>query len=66
MGDTEIAITSRGPGSFIFSGLWKNRELLYFLAWRDVKVKYKQTYLGILWVILQPITSRMRWLYTNH
>ncbi|WP_152270569.1 ABC transporter permease [Agriterribacter humi] len=55
MGEAEITITSRGPVSFTFSELWKNRELLYFLAWRDVKVKYKQTYLGVLWVILQPL-----------
>lgn len=55
MHETEIAITSRGPASFTFSELWKNRELLYFLVWRDVKVKYKQTYLGVLWVVLQPL-----------
>jgi len=34
--------------------LWAYRELLYFLAWRDVKVRYKQTALGITWAILQP------------
>jgi len=34
--------------------LFKYRELLYFLVWRDVKVKYKQTYIGILWAIIQP------------
>ncbi|MGH7137065.1 MAG: ABC transporter permease [Pirellulales bacterium] len=34
--------------------LWRHRELLYFLAWRDVKVRYKQTLLGALWAILQP------------
>jgi len=35
--------------------LWAYRELLYFLMWRDVKVRYKQTVLGILWVVLQPL-----------
>lgn len=35
--------------------LWEYRELLYFLAWRDIKVRYKQTALGVLWAILQPI-----------
>ena len=35
--------------------LWDYRELLYFLTWRDVKVRYKQTALGIAWVVLQPI-----------
>ena len=34
--------------------LWHFRELLYFLAWRDVKVRYKQTVLGAAWAILQP------------
>jgi len=35
--------------------LWTHRELLYFLTWRDVKVKYKQTLLGAAWAILQPV-----------
>jgi lipopolysaccharide transport system permease protein len=34
--------------------VWQHRELLYFLAWRDVKVRYKQTALGVLWVVMQP------------
>lgn len=36
------------------SELWRHRELLYFLAWRDVKVRYKQTLLGVAWAMLQP------------
>jgi lipopolysaccharide transport system permease protein len=35
--------------------LWQHRELLYFLVWRDVKVRYKQTVLGIAWGVLQPL-----------
>jgi lipopolysaccharide transport system permease protein len=35
--------------------LWAKRELIYFLAWRDVIVKYKQTIVGILWVLIRPI-----------
>src|SRR5947209_20539021 len=34
--------------------LWRFRELLYFLTWRDVKVRYKQTILGAAWAVLQP------------
>ncbi len=34
--------------------IWRYRELLYFLTWRDVKVRYKQTVLGILWAFIQP------------
>ena len=35
--------------------LWEYRELLYFLTWRDIKVRYKQTALGMAWVVLQPL-----------
>jgi lipopolysaccharide transport system permease protein len=37
--------------------LWRNRELLYFLAWRDIKIRYKQTVLGASWAILQPLLN---------
>jgi lipopolysaccharide transport system permease protein len=37
-----------------FAELWQFRDLLYFLAWRDVKVRYKQTLLGVAWAVLQP------------
>jgi len=37
--------------------LWAFRELLYFLVWRDVKVRYKQTVLGAAWAILQPVLT---------
>ncbi len=40
-----------------FRELWQYRELLYFLAWRDVKVRYKQTLLGAAWAIIQPVTA---------
>ncbi len=37
--------------------IWAYRELLYFLVWRDVKVRYKQTVLGVAWAILQPLLT---------
>jgi lipopolysaccharide transport system permease protein len=37
--------------------LWENRELLRFLIWRDIKVRYKQTALGALWAIIQPVMT---------
>ena len=37
--------------------LWDYRELLYFLVWRDVKIRYKQTVIGAAWVILQPVLT---------
>ena len=36
---------------------WVYRELLYFLAWRDVKVRYKQTAIGVVWAVLQPVLT---------
>lgn len=35
--------------------VWRSREILYFLAWRDVKVRYKQAALGVAWAVLQPL-----------
>lgn len=43
--------------SFNLNEVWRYRELFYFFTWRDVKVKYKQTALGIFWVLLQPILT---------
>jgi lipopolysaccharide transport system permease protein len=40
---------------FDFREIWSYRELFYFFAWRDVKIKYKQTALGFVWAILQPL-----------
>jgi len=35
--------------------LWTYRELIYFLTWRDIKVRYKQTVVGVAWAVLQPL-----------
>lgn len=40
-----------------FKELWKYRELLYFLTWRDIKIRYKQTAIGVTWAILQPVVA---------
>jgi len=45
---------SRGWISLNLRDLWEYRELLFFLTWRDVKVRYKQTVLGAAWAIIQP------------
>lgn len=47
----------RGWLGINFREIWKYRELLYFLTWRDVKVRYKQTVLGFLWAFLQPCVT---------
>ena len=48
---------SRGVGSLRLGEVWAYRELLYFLVWRDVKVRYKQTVLGAAWAVLQPLAT---------
>jgi homopolymeric O-antigen transport system permease protein len=45
---------SAGWVSLRLDDLWDYRELLYFLVWRDLKVRYKQTMIGIAWVVIQP------------
>ncbi|CAN5822730.1 ABC transporter permease [soil metagenome] len=48
---------SRGWLSLNLAELWRYRELLYILSWRDVKVRYKQTVIGAAWAIIQPFFS---------
>ncbi len=50
---------SRGWVSLRLGELWEYRELLYFLAWRDVTVRYKQTGLGVAWAVLQPLLGML-------
>ena len=49
--------SSHGWVSLQLRELFEYRELLYFLTWRDIKVRYKQTALGVLWAILQPLLT---------
>jgi lipopolysaccharide transport system permease protein len=55
--DVTIIKPSRGWVALNLSDLWKYRELVYFLIWRDIKVRYKQAALGVGWAILQPILT---------
>jgi lipopolysaccharide transport system permease protein len=48
---------TKGWVSLKLAELWKYRELLYFLIWRDIKVRYKQTALGAAWAIIQPFMT---------
>jgi len=53
-----VTITpSRGWAPLRLQAIWEYRELLYFLVWRDVKVRYKQTLLGAAWAIIQPLLT---------
>src|SRR5256714_9352773 len=49
----------RGMLEFRLGEVWAYRELLYFFGWRDVKIRYKQTAIGVLWVILQPVLNML-------
>jgi len=55
-----ILIESEETGvQFAFPDLWAYRELLVFLTWRDIKVRYKQTVLGAAWAIIQPLLTML-------
>jgi len=50
---------AKGLAALNLRDLWDYRELIYFLTWRDIKVRYKQTILGFSWVILQPLVNTL-------
>jgi lipopolysaccharide transport system permease protein len=54
-----VTIEPKSWVSLRLRDLWQYRELLYFLIWRDVKVRYKQTLLGAAWAILQPLLTML-------
>ncbi len=56
---TSVIAPSRGWVPIRVGELWEYRELLYFLIWRDVKVRYKQTVLGAAWAIIQPVCTML-------
>jgi lipopolysaccharide transport system permease protein len=56
-GKVTVIRPSRGWSWIDLGELWRYRELIYFLVWRDVKVRYKQTLLGAAWAILKPFLS---------
>lgn len=49
--------SSRRWRIFEFREFWQFREILFFLVWKDVKIRYKQTFLGVTWAILQPLLT---------
>jgi lipopolysaccharide transport system permease protein len=53
----EIVIEPGGQARRYWADLWRYRELLFFLAWRDVKVRYKQAALGVAWAVVQPLVT---------
>src|SRR5919108_5227253 len=54
-----VLCPSKGFVRLNLRDVWAYRELLYFLIWRDVKVRYKQTALGAAWAIIQPVMTML-------
>ena len=57
--DALIIRPSRGWRALNLRDLWHYRELMFFLTWRDIKVRYKQTVLGIAWAVMQPVFTML-------
>ncbi len=57
MNPVTIIEPTRGLAALQLRAVWEYRELLFFLAWRDIKVRYRQTALGVAWIVLQPLLS---------
>src|SRR5450759_4486465 len=59
--ETEVPVVylrpPKGWSALNLRDLWFYRELIYFMTWRDIKVRYKQAVLGISWAILQPLLT---------
>lgn len=55
MGGEEIIISPEGAESLYWRDMWRCRELLYCLVWRNIIIKYKQTVIGIGWAVLRPL-----------
>ena len=55
----EIIIKPKSVFTFGWKELWQYRELLYFFTWKEIKVRYKQAFLGILWTLLQPLAMML-------
>ncbi|HAJ58527.1 MAG TPA: phosphate ABC transporter permease, partial [Cyanobacteria bacterium UBA8543] len=57
MNSKKLIIKAGQTSSQYWKDLWRYRELLYFLAWRDILVRYKQTAIGIAWALLRPFVT---------
>src|SRR5437868_6097794 len=65
--DDTLVIEAGKTGKLSLKELWLYRELFYFFAWRDIKVRYKQTLLGAGWAILQPLLAAIIFtVFFNH
>ena len=56
--DEQVVVIEAGrPGRQYWRDLWRYRELFYFLAWRDIAVRYKQTLIGVAWSLVRPLAT---------
>ena len=56
--EDQFLVIEAGHGErHYWKDLWRHRELLYFLAWRDILVRYKQTVIGVLWALIRPLVT---------
>src|SRR5690348_12034931 len=59
MSDTLLVIEAGKTEGQYWKDLWRFRELFYFLAWRDILVRYKQTAIGVAWSLLRPLLTML-------
>lgn len=59
MNDRKLIIEAGHTESQYWKDLWRYRELFYFLAWRDILVRYKQTVIGIIWALIRPLLTML-------
>jgi len=59
MNNYKLIIEAKRTERHYWKDLWRYRELFYFLAWRDILVRYKQTIIGIAWAILRPVLTML-------
>jgi lipopolysaccharide transport system permease protein len=57
--ETDLVIEAGGGQKEYWSDLWRYRELLYFLSWRDILVRYKQAVFGVAWAVLRPALTML-------
>ena len=55
----EIIIRSEGSGTQYWRDMWRQREMIYFLVWRDILIRYKQTVVGVSWAVLRPLVTTL-------
>lgn len=57
MSQVTIIRPKKGLAALGLKEIWRWRELFYFFSWRDLKVRYKQTAVGVLWAVFQPFIT---------